>query len=95
MILLYVKLFMGQYTRVLRSTVFNVFLIGTFSFIHAVRLSATCSTLWIIAISTVLGAGLAAWAWYEVDENYFIHLTRTYDALNPLGTERKSEDANG
>jgi hypothetical protein len=67
--------------RVLRSTIFNIFLIGLFSFAHSFSINAAGSQLFLIAILSVLGTAVAAWAWYETADNYFVHLSRTYDAL--------------
>ena len=65
--------------RVLRSTIFNILLIGIFSVLHVF-------SLWI-ALLFALGTAAAAWAWYETTENYYIHLSKTYDALKTLGKE--------
>ena len=73
--------------RVLRSTIFNILLIGLFLSFHIFSSNATNSQLWLVAVIFVLGAGMAAWAWYETAENYYIHLSQTYDALKKPGTE--------
>jgi len=73
--------------RILRSTIFNILLIGLFLFFHVLSSNATTSQLWLVAVIFVLGAGVAAWAWYETAENYYIHLSQTYDALERPRTE--------
>jgi hypothetical protein len=66
--------------RVLRSTIFNILLIGVFTTIHVYRALSLCEILTIVACFIVVAA-TAAWAWYETDENYYVHLCQTYDAL--------------
>lgn len=66
--------------RVLRSTIFNILLIGVFTTIHLYRLLSCYEVLILIACFVAAAAG-AAWAWYETDENYYVHLCQTYDAL--------------
>ncbi len=67
--------------KVLRSTIFNIFLIGVFTFINLWAKSASCSHLLIVALLFVFGIICSAWAWYETAENFYIHLCKTYDAL--------------
>src|SRR5439155_11172339 len=50
--------------RVLRSTIFNILLIGIFSFIHLFLSNAIYSQLLLVAVLFVLGIAAAAWAWY-------------------------------
>lgn len=73
--------------RVLRSTVFNILLIGLFLFIHILSLNATRSQLFLVAFGILVAALFTLWAWYETAENYFTHLYRTYDALKKVGNE--------
>ena len=73
--------------RVLRSTIFNILLVGVFLFIHFFSSNATFSELLVVAVISLGGTALAAWAWYETAENYYIHLTQTYDALRESRTE--------
>jgi len=74
--------------RVLRSTIFNFLLIGLFSFVHYFSSNATYSQLLLVAVLFTVGTAFAAWAWFETAENYYIHLSKTYDALKKLGTDR-------
>lgn len=68
--------------RVLRSTIFNIFLIGVFGIIHLYALSTfTYLQLGLIASLFLVASLLAAWAWYETTENFYVHLSQTYDAL--------------
>jgi len=75
--------------RVLRSTVFNILLIGLFLFI--LSLNATRSQLFFVAFGTLVAALLIFWAWYEAAENYFIHLYQTYDAMKKVGNENDGD----
>lgn len=68
--------------RVLRSTIINVLLIGVFTFIHLYRsTTSTCSQLVLLICLVALGTAISAWAWYETAENFYIHLTKTYDEV--------------
>ncbi len=73
--------------RVLRSTIFNILLIGLFLLIHLFSSNATYSQLLLVAVIFAIGTAVAAWAWFETAENYYIHLSRTYDALEKPRTE--------
>lgn len=66
--------------RVLRSTIFNILLVGVFTTIHLYR-ALSCYEVSILIACFVAAAFFAAWAWYETDENYYFHLCQTYDAL--------------
>lgn len=66
--------------RVLRSTSFNVLLIGVFTLIRFWGNLSCFEVLWVI-IGFVVVTACAFWAWYETDENYYVHLCQTYDAL--------------
>ena len=66
--------------RVLRSTVFNILLIGVFTTVHIYSALSVCEILTIVACF-IVSAAAAAWAWYETDENYYVHLCQTYDAV--------------
>lgn len=74
-------------SRVLRSTIFNILLIGLFTFLHLCSANATCSQLLLVALLFALGTAGAALAWYETAENFYIHLSQTYDALTKPRTE--------
>jgi hypothetical protein len=71
--------------RVLRSTILNTLLIGVFTTIRFWCLLSWCKVLTLIVCFFLL-ASLAAWAWYEADDNYYTHLCATYDALNATKT---------
>ncbi len=71
--------------RLLRSTVINISLIGLFSVIHLLASGAKCSQVLLVATLFLLGIGGAGWGWYETAENYYVHLSRTYDALDKPG----------
>ncbi len=73
--------------RVLRSTIFNILLIGLFLLIHLYSSNATYSQLLLVAVIFVIGTAVAVWAWYELAEDYYTHLSQTYDALEKLRTE--------
>jgi len=73
--------------RVLRSTVFNILIIGLFLFIHILSLNVTRSQLLLVAFGTPVAALFTLWAWYETAENYFIHLYQTFDALKKVGND--------
>jgi hypothetical protein len=69
--------------RVLRSTIFNIFLIGVFGTIYLSKLlTFTNLQLGLIALLFLVATFLSAWAWYESAENFYIHLSQTYDALD-------------
>jgi len=65
-----------------RTTILNFILIGIFTFIHLYcSKSLTCLQLLLLALIFVACVVAAAWAWYETAENYYIHLTATYDEV--------------
>jgi hypothetical protein len=66
--------------RVLRSTILNIVLIGVFTTIHLAHL-LTCGQLLILIACFILAFAGAVWSWYETDENFFFHLSKTYDAV--------------
>lgn len=66
--------------RVLRSTIFNVFLIGVFTLIRFYRI-LSCYEALVLIVFFVVTTAFAVWAWYETDENYYIHLCQTYDVV--------------
>jgi large-conductance mechanosensitive channel len=70
-----------EYSRLLRSTIFNFLLIGIFSFIHLCLKDASSSKLLLVVLFTLIATGIAYWAWYETAENYYCHLEATYKAL--------------
>lgn len=68
--------------RVLRATIFNIILIGIFVMVHLSRSTTlTCGQLILVAILFLAGAICAWWAWYETAENFYIHLSRTFDMV--------------
>jgi hypothetical protein len=69
--------------RVLRSTIFNIFLIGVFGTIYMSKSPTfTNVQLGLTAVLFFSATCLAAWAWYESAENFYVHLSQTYDALD-------------
>lgn len=68
--------------RVLRSTTPNIILIGVFTSIHLIRNSVPIwPQLSIVIFLFIIGAVLTAWAWYETAENFYIHLSRTFQVV--------------
>jgi len=68
--------------RVLRSTIINVLLIGIFAFIHLYRYApSTNLQLFLVVCIVIIVTGISIWAWYETEENFYIHLTKTYDEV--------------
>jgi hypothetical protein len=68
--------------RLLRSTITNVLLIGFFTFIHLCR--SPTLTWWHLVSAVclfIVVAGISAWAWYETADNFYVHLTATYDEV--------------
>lgn len=67
--------------KVLRSTIFNILLIGVFATIHASSQSTALITAPAVAFCFIIATGLSVWAWFEMAENYYIHLCATYDEV--------------
>ena len=66
--------------RLLRSTIFNIIMIGILTFFYLATQDATFTQLLIVVILFGVVSAFAAWAWYETSENYYIHLCETYKA---------------
>jgi hypothetical protein len=68
--------------RVLRSTIINFAFTGLFAVIHSLILA---TSIWpqpvFVFLIFALVTGFAYWGWRESCENFYIHLSATYDAL--------------
>lgn len=74
--------------RVLRSTILNLAIIGVLLCIH-IGIGNPSHLVWFLPVFLV-SLFMITWGWYELDENYFVHLNATYKAIMRNSNEKAS-----